>query len=119
MQDRHDVWLWSESFTEILEGLTQEAQPDTIEPWDCCNCRERLKMWRRQVNAARELYRAGQAEALWALYNFWRNVADDVREQVGFARESYHQFPFLHEQPDPAKKPAGREEWRRAEPRHG
>ena len=97
----------------------REPQSVAMERWDWCNRRERLEMWRRQVDAARELYREGHAEALQVLYNFWRNIAHDVREQVGFARESYHQFPFLYERLSPAKKPAGMEEWRRTEPRHG
>ena len=119
MQDGHEVWLWSESFTEMVEGLMREPPSVARERWDWCNRRERLEMWRRQVDAARELYREGQAEALRVLYNFWRTIADDVREQVGFARESYHPFPFLYERWSPAKKPPGSEEWRRAESRHG
>ena len=119
MQGEHDVWLWSESFTEIVEGLMREPQSEAMERWSWCNRRWRLEMWRRQVDAARGLYREGHVDALRVLYNFWRNIADEVREQGGFARESYHQFPFLGERLSPAKKPTGSVEGQRAECRHG
>jgi len=92
MQDTDKVWSWSESFTEIVERLMREPQSDAMARWDWCNRRERLAWWRRQVDAARELYREGHAEALRVLYDYWRTISDDVREQVRFACETYHQF---------------------------
>jgi len=93
MRGTDEVWSWSETFTEVLEGLMREPPSPSSARLDCRQ-RERLGWWRRQVDAARELYRQGQAEALRMLYDYWRTIADDVRDQVRFASETYRQFRF-------------------------
>jgi hypothetical protein len=119
MQQRDDEWSWSEAFKEILKRLMWEPQSAAMARWDWHSRRERLELWQGQVDAARELYREGHAEALRVLYDYWCTIADDVREQARFARESYHQVPFLWERLSPAKKTAGIVEGRSAESRHG
>jgi hypothetical protein len=113
MQQTDNAWSWSEAFTEIVERVMREPLSDTITHWDRRNRLERLRLWQRQVDTARELYREGHAETLGVLYDYWRTIADDVREQVGFARESYHELSSLGE--SPRRKPAGIVEWRNAE----
>jgi len=46
------------------------------------------------------------------LHDYWRTIADDIRKQVGFARESYHELSPLSEHL--RKKPAGVVEWQDA-----
>ena len=95
MQDTDKVWSWSESFTEILESLIREPGSDGVPQLDWPGHRERLGWWRCQVDEARELYRQGHAEALQVLYDYWRTIADDSREQARFACETYRQFYFV------------------------
>ena len=113
MQQTDNVWSWSEKFTENLERLMREPQTEIMARWDWSNRRERLGLWRRQIDVARELYLHGNAEALRVLCDYWGTITDDVYEQARFARESYHQFPLLFEHL--RKKPAKITEWRAAE----
>ena len=76
---------------EILDRVMQEPPSGAV--WaDWPAHRERLGWWRNQVDAARELYVQGHAEALRVLYDYWRTIADEVRQQVRFACETYRQF---------------------------
>jgi hypothetical protein len=95
MQQTDNAWSWSESFTKALEGLMLEPTPDRAVRLDWSRHREQLGWWRRQVAAARERYRQGHAEALRALHEYWRIIADDVREQARIASETYRQVHFL------------------------
>ena len=92
MQQTDDVWSWSETFLENLEGLIREPQSYGAARVGWLRQRERLGWWRRQVDAARELYRQGHEETLRVLYDYWRTIAADVREQVRFACETYRQL---------------------------
>jgi hypothetical protein len=93
MQDK-SVWSWSEGFTEILEGLMREPPSEGVAPMHWNEHRERLGWWWRQVDAARELYRQGHAESLRVLYDYWRSLADDGRDQASVGCETYHQVHF-------------------------
>jgi hypothetical protein len=51
--------------------------------------------WLREVEAARDLYRHGNAQPLRLLYDHWRNLAgDDIREQARIASETHQRFGF-------------------------
>jgi hypothetical protein len=92
MEQIDSVWSWSESFLTSLEGLMREPQSYGAVRLDWPWRREWLGSWRRQVDAGREQYQQGHPEALRVLYDYWRTVADDVREQARFASETYRQF---------------------------
>jgi hypothetical protein len=94
MPKTDDLWSWSETFLENLEGLMREPPSDGPASVDWPGHRERLAWWRRQVDAARELYRQGHAEALRVLFEYWRTIADNVQEQVRVACETYRQLSF-------------------------
>jgi hypothetical protein len=112
MQQMDHVWSWSETFLKSLEGLMREPQSHGTMRSDWLRHSLRLGLWRRQVDVARELYRDGHADALRVLHDYWRTIADDIRKQVGFARESYHELSPLSEHL--RKKPAGVVEWQDA-----
>ena len=103
MQDGYDAWLWSEMF---LEGLRR--QPQSYGAAESA----RLRLWRQQVDVARKLFQEGHAEALLALYDLWRTIAD-VEEQARIASETYHRFPCSREHR--RKNPAGIVEWQDAQ----
>ena len=88
------MWIWSETFAGILEGLIREPQLDRAMRWSWAKHPERLAQRRQQVESARELYQRGETEALRVLHDFWRTIADDVREQARIACETYHQLHF-------------------------
>jgi len=54
----------------------------------------RLGWWRQQVDFAQERYRQGHLEARGVLYDYWRLIAEDVREQARVACETYRQLNF-------------------------
>ena len=88
-----NMWSWSETFVKFLDGVIRKPLPETATPWDWHRL-ERLGSWHRQIEAARELYRQGQGEALRALHDYWRIIAEDVQDQARFAAETYRQIPF-------------------------
>ena len=92
MEQIDSVWSWSESFLTNLEGLMREPQSYGAVRLDWPRQREWLGRWRRQVDAGREEYQRGDPEALRVLYDYWRTITDDVREQARFASETYRQF---------------------------
>ena len=94
MQPTNDVWSWSESFTEMLEVFMRKPPADRSNCLDWHGQQQRLVWWRVQFDSARELYRQGQTEALRILYEYWRTIADDIREQVSIACETYRRFHF-------------------------
>jgi hypothetical protein len=89
MQDVEDeVWLWSSAFAEVVEDLIREPLDEWAARSDWPEQRNRLISWLRQVEASREQYRLGDADALRVLYEYWRAIAlDDPWEQGQFARE--------------------------------
>jgi hypothetical protein len=93
MQDT-DLWSWSETFLENLEGLMRDPQSYRAVRADWPRHRQRLEWWRHQVDVARERYSQGQAEALRTLYEYWRLIAEDVRDQARVACETFHQLNF-------------------------
>jgi hypothetical protein len=55
---------------------------------DLSSRRDRLKDFLAQVEAARDLYRQGNAVPLRILYDYWREVAgNDIRGQVRCASD--------------------------------
>ena len=102
MRDRYDSWLWSVIFLQNVDGLMREPQSYGAAE------SARLWLWRQQVDVARGLFQKGRAEALQALYDLWRTIAD-VGEQARIASETYHRFPCSREHR--RKNPAGIVEW--------
>ena len=92
MEQTDNVWSWSELFLTHLQGLMREPQSYGAVRLDWPRQREWLGSWRRQVDAGRVQYQQGHPEALQVLYDYWRTIADDVREQARFASETYRQF---------------------------
>ena len=92
---QNEIWLWSAAFTGTVEGLIQGPSADVRTRWDWPERRDRLVGWLREVEAARDLYRHGNAQPLRSLYDHWRNLAgDDIREQARIASETHQRFGF-------------------------
>jgi hypothetical protein len=89
-----DAWLWSEAFTGMAEGLMKDPQQEWAARRDWPKHRERLEWWIRQIESARELYRQGHTEALTAMCDYWRTIAEDIEQQVRIACETYRQLDF-------------------------
>ena len=80
---------------EGAERLIREPPADAAAPADWPNHRNRLSLWRRDVEEARDLYKQERPEPLRGLYDYWRLIApDDPADQVRFASETYRQLRF-------------------------
>jgi hypothetical protein len=87
--DGGEVWLWGAAFAEVVENLIHEPLDEWATRSDWPTQRNRLIRWRQQLEASREQYRRGNADALRVLYDYWRAIAlDDPREQGRFAGET-------------------------------
>ena|SRR5215469_11835618 len=92
-----EAWRWSGQFLEMVESWLREPPADAVARWEWPTHRYRLNEWRREVSAARELWRKERLEVLRCLYDYWKAIAEDVQEQVRLACETYHQFHFIQD----------------------
>ena len=82
-----EVWQWSERFTRALGNAVQFVLPSGGDA---------AEQYLRQVEAARELYRQGNAAPLRILYDYWQDLAeDDIERRLGLHRWAYQEFHRL------------------------
>ena len=91
MQD-NQAWSWSEAFSEAVDVFARDPLSEWKAQRDWPEHRQRLACWRKQVESARQSYREGHREALGVLYDYWRTIAEDVKDQARFASETYREL---------------------------